>query len=101
MINIKTLIINHIDRVSKIVQCDKNKENRMCIRIDYDDTKDVWFKYSFYFNKEYRSQYNDVKELKTLEQVKDEITAIYQAYGDIDYMMYNYDKEVENFKVYE
>lgn len=99
MVQIKTLIINHIDRVVKHIYNDKTN-NRMCIRIDYNNDKDMWYKYSFYYNKNYRSEYNDIKELKTIEQVKDEIIAIYQAYGSIDYMMYNYDKEVENFNVY-
>ena len=95
----KQIIINQIDRICKFIQSDKTN-NRMCIRIDYDNETDTWFKYSFYYNKEYRSDYKDLKELKTLEQVKEELINIYKNYGNIDYMLFDDNKVLKNFQVY-
>lgn len=74
----------------------------MCISIDYLNDTDTWYRYSFYYNKKaYRSDFFDVKTLYSIEEVKKEMIDICEAYGSIDYMCYDYDKELLNFNIYE
>lgn len=96
-----TLTLNSIDRVRKIVENDEDKNNKLCICIDYDYENDIWIRYSFYLRKWERSEYFNIKKINDIEEVKKEMITICENYGSINYMCFDYDKELCNFNIYE
>lgn len=83
--------INHIEKVTKFVSVE-GEESRLAIFIEYNEKKDVWERFKFYYNKNEISEVFHNKELKTLEEVRDEILTIYEKYGALSYFRF-YDEE--------
>ena len=84
--------INHIEKVTKFVSAEGEK-SRLAIFIEYDDKKNTWKRFKFYYDKNTCiSEIFHNKELKTLEEVRDEILTIYEKYGALSYFRF-FDEE--------
>lgn len=94
------MIYNVNKAIKKIVSNDVPDVHKRIV-IEYQEDDDNWIRYSMFYTRDGEidvDEYN-IKTMKSLEEVKQEMMAINEEYGEFDYLRVNDDREFQNVTI--